>query len=204
MGEDDYEDGQDMMEIDFSNLNRGRRGRNNRFEKKPSDPEKWKKSLVFGGAVLCVAILIIVIIFLAIDKSQKGPASPVQARIKALEEKVVTFQAQEDALQQSIARLEGSFSSLNRDLHKLTQEVAHLKKRTAGLSGQAEKTGLLRTKATATTRRRSHVVRKGESLYKIAKKYGISLRELYRLNHLSSKSLIHPGQKLLLAPTGKK
>ena len=51
-------------------------------------------------------------------------------------------------------------------------------------------------------KRRYHEVRPGESLYWIAQQYGISLDELCRLNYITPKQLIHPGQKLLVAPGG--
>jgi LysM repeat protein len=43
------------------------------------------------------------------------------------------------------------------------------------------------------------VVRSGDSPYGIAQKYGISVAELRRLNNLSTKQLIYPGQKLLIS-----
>ena len=42
----------------------------------------------------------------------------------------------------------------------------------------------------------SHVVLKGETLYKIAKKYNISVKELLELNNLTETSTIFAGQKL--------
>lgn len=213
MAEDTYKEGQDMMEMDFSDLNRGRSARNNRPEKKTSDPEKGKKILVFGGAIVCVVVLIIVLILLAGNKSTKESASPVQAQVKALEEKVAhlgeieqniaSVQGQQEALQKSIASLEGSLKSLGRDLRNVTREVEQMKKGAAGMSKQAKKTEPVREQATSQTRRRYHVVQKGESLYRIAARYGTSVHELYRLNSLTSKSVIHPGQKLLIGPVGK-
>jgi membrane-bound lytic murein transglycosylase D len=41
-----------------------------------------------------------------------------------------------------------------------------------------------------------HVVRKGETLFRIARTYGISLGELLDLNKLSEDAPIHPGQRL--------
>jgi LysM repeat protein len=213
MAEDTYQKGQDMMEMDFSDLNRGRSARNGRSEKKTFDPEKGKKFLVFGGAMLCVVILIIVLILLAVDRSTKEPASPIQAQVKALEEKVARFegieqniasvQGQQEALQKSIARLEDSQKSLGRDLRNVTQEIEQLKKGTAGMTTQAKKAEPVRKQVASQTRGRYHVVQKGESLYKIAVKYGMSVRDLFRLNNLTSKSVIHPGQKLVITPAGK-
>ncbi|HKL83699.1 MAG TPA: LysM peptidoglycan-binding domain-containing protein, partial [Desulfobacter sp.] len=41
-----------------------------------------------------------------------------------------------------------------------------------------------------------HVVKAGESLYAIAGKYNISLSELRKVNKLSRRDIIHPGDKL--------
>ena len=46
--------------------------------------------------------------------------------------------------------------------------------------------------------KRIHVVRKGENLSFIAQKYGISLSKLIRLNGLSKKRVIHPGDRLVV------
>jgi LysM repeat protein len=43
----------------------------------------------------------------------------------------------------------------------------------------------------------------GESLYRIAQKYGITVDELLRLNSLKKNQAIYPGQKLLVAPAEK-
>ena len=45
-----------------------------------------------------------------------------------------------------------------------------------------------------------HVVRKGETLYSIAFRYGKAPEDLARWNRLGDGSLIHPGQVLRLAP----
>ncbi len=45
---------------------------------------------------------------------------------------------------------------------------------------------------------RIHVVRPGESLGGIARKYGMSLSALLKLNHFSKKKVIHPGDRLVI------
>ena len=45
----------------------------------------------------------------------------------------------------------------------------------------------------------SHIVRRGDSLYKIARHYGVRLSDLFRWNHLRPGDVIHPGQEILVA-----
>ena len=46
-------------------------------------------------------------------------------------------------------------------------------------------------------------VKKGETATSIAKKYGLSVEELRRINNLSPKAVLSPGQKLIVSPGGK-
>ncbi|MCP4548777.1 MAG: LysM peptidoglycan-binding domain-containing protein [bacterium] len=47
--------------------------------------------------------------------------------------------------------------------------------------------------------RRVHVVKKGDSLYSIGKKYGANLQTIFSWNsHLNKKSVIHPGDKIVV------
>ena len=43
---------------------------------------------------------------------------------------------------------------------------------------------------------RPHTIKVGESMYDIAQKYGIRLKSLYKMNHLSPDYQIKPGTKL--------
>jgi len=51
------------------------------------------------------------------------------------------------------------------------------------------------------SKERYYVVRSGDTLYGIAKQQGISVDELCRLNTITKTDPIHPGQKLLVAPS---
>ena len=48
----------------------------------------------------------------------------------------------------------------------------------------------------ARPRSQVHKVRKGESLYVIAKKYGVTVDKLCRLNNISKRTTLRPGQIL--------
>ena len=44
-----------------------------------------------------------------------------------------------------------------------------------------------------------HVVQPGEILTRIAEKYGMTLDDLCRLNKITPKAVIHPGQRLIVS-----
>lgn len=208
-----YEDGQDMMELGLSGRSHGRKGGNPGPAKKPSDPGTGKKAfMVMGAALLIVIVIIALALFVGTGSSGKSVAT-TQARVKALEEKMMHFSAieaniataqqQEEALQRSVSRLQNSVTELKESLDHVNREVALLMQRMGTTPRTARSSTSTRRERISKARPRYHVVRKGESLYRIAKKYGVSVRELYRLNHLSPKSTIHPGQRLMVTTGGK-
>ena len=50
--------------------------------------------------------------------------------------------------------------------------------------------------------RKIHVVQPGDSLWKIATRYGISVEELVHLNQMTVTDPLFPGQKLVITPGG--
>lgn len=50
--------------------------------------------------------------------------------------------------------------------------------------------------------RRTHRVRSGESLWSISRRYGMTVPQLARMNNLSAKSTLQPGQRLQVAGSG--
>jgi LysM repeat protein len=214
MAEDNYEDGQDMMEIDFSGLNQGRKGGDHRSIRNHSHPRTSKKALLFAGAALLITLVIIAIVLFAGNGSSGKSIAAIQARLKALEEKVTRFSAietnvttvqqQEEALRQSVSGLQSSVKELKGTLDNVSREMTLLNKKMGTTPGRTKGTMSKKKEPMTKAHPSYHVVRKGESLYRIAKKYGISVNELYRLNNLSAKSTLHPGQKLMVTPNGTK
>ena len=49
------------------------------------------------------------------------------------------------------------------------------------------------------TKPKSHITKRGESLYTISQKYGISLNDLYKINKMSAKTRLDVGQKIKLS-----
>jgi membrane-bound lytic murein transglycosylase D len=50
--------------------------------------------------------------------------------------------------------------------------------------------------------RRTHRVRSGESLWSISRRYGMTVPQLARMNNLTAKAVLQPGQRLQVAGSG--
>jgi membrane-bound lytic murein transglycosylase D len=60
----------------------------------------------------------------------------------------------------------------------------------------------LRAGLGADMERRVHRVKSGESLWSISRRYGMSVSQLTRMNHISTKTVLQPGQRLQVAGSG--
>ena len=60
----------------------------------------------------------------------------------------------------------------------------------------------LRAGLGADLERRIHRVKSGESLWSISRRHGMTVSQLARLNNLTSKSVLHPGQRLVVSGGG--
>lgn len=76
------------------------------------------------------------------------------------------------------------------------QQVNQLSGTSIGV-GQTLKIPLLR-EGTSQADSKTHIIRSGEPLYLIAKRYGISIKALLEANHLCYASAIFPGQRLII------
>jgi lipid-binding SYLF domain-containing protein len=65
----------------------------------------------------------------------------------------------------------------------------------------AQATTVMQKEPISHTKERYYIVRSGDTLYGIAKQQGISVDELCRFNTITKTDPIHPGQKLLIAPS---
>lgn len=120
-------------------------------------------------------------------------------RLEGMYERIVQLEKQEENLKKSIAKLDRSGQSLAKRLENVSQEVKTLRKTPVPVAVKTEPPRADEKKRAPEAKRRYHVVSSGDSPYGIAQKYGISVAELLRLNNLSTKQLIYPGQKLFIS-----
>ncbi len=161
--------------------------------------------------ILAIVFLVLIVAggilyFLGRQPPSSG-VEPLQAKVIALEQRII-------GLEKQIAELQGKMRSPAPDLallqriDALSQKVEALEKQKPSAPEPKAKPSALEPKAkpstppkmAASVEKRYHTVQKGETLYGISKKYGISVEELRKLNNLPKDPSLRTGQKLLVSP----
>jgi LysM repeat protein len=145
--------------------------------------------------VLLVLIFAAGIIYFFTGQSTQGDAT-LQSKIASLEEKIA-------GLEKQIVDLQGKSVAGAPD-PSLPDRMDALSRKVAALEKRSEPTTELKTKPSPSEllpkgQKRYHTVQKGETLSKISKKYGITMKELRKLNDLSDSQPVRTGQKLLIS-----
>jgi len=130
------------------------------------------RTLGFWGVRVLLLAVVSPFLFGCGNGESKEELSSLKTRLDQVEERLTQLEGTE----RKMAHLESQVKKLERSISKLNKPVAP------------------RTK-----KGRYHEVRQGDSLFKIAQKHGITVEELCRLNKITSKAVIRPGQKLLVA-----
>jgi len=188
----------------------------------PEMEDNWRRSnserrpmskglFMFTGAM---GVLLVVILFMLIfggEKSGKADEriSALQARVDQMEKslagmadletRLAQVEKQAGLAQQSMAGVERQFSVEEGTIEELAPKGQALKKKESAPAAQAGSQKKEPVKAAAQTAEKTHVVKAGETLYQIGKRYGLSVDALRRLNGLKPGQAIHPGQKLVVS-----
>ena len=102
-----------------------------------------------------------------------------------------------EQLENKIAQLETQSAETKEYLTTLGSYIKALEERTDTLTQQIEK-ALLPKQAVSQEKKQYHKVVRGDTLYSISRKYGLSVEEIFRLNNLKQNQSIQPGQKLIV------
>jgi len=172
----DFDSGIDELRKDVAEDLRG--NQRNRSVKHPGPtlglrPERGSLLLAVIGIL---AVILAIVLFLG--RGNRIPEEDLRAmaaKISDLEKKLVKV----EAVEEKMAALETRVRNLQRSVAKGSGPVASRRQEA-----------------------RYHRVRQGETLSGIAKKYGITVQDLCRLNKITPKSIIRPGQELLVSSGG--
>ena len=191
----------------------------NMFRKKSNLP------FIIGAA----ALIVLVIIFVVILSGRNGSADrehlqSLEARIEKLENKLETmdtrdqiseqFARQERELNAMGKRLNGFESTVSTQIDQIIKELgAFHQKLDRAPAANAQALPSAEKKTTAAALKKSAVaapkkaaaaefyqVQAGDTLYRISRRFGLTVEQLQRYNNIAPDAAIHPGQKLRLTP----
>jgi LysM repeat protein len=168
------------------------------------------KILLFGGAGFLVLIVLVVLLFIGGREGPSEDLSLIQARLTrmearikaamAMENRIQQFEEKEKEVRQSLLKTDLSIRTIKGDLNQLIEAFEAFQKRTPPVPKKVEAPKPVKESSIAEPEQGYHLVSRGETLYRISKKYGISVDDLRRLNNMDPNATIHPGQKLLVVP----
>jgi len=166
------------------------------------------KILLFGGAGLFVLIILVVLLFLGGRGAPSEDLSLIQARLTQMEARIKAaiamgnrlqqFEEKEKEVRQALLKTDLSIRTIKGDLNQLIEAFERLQKKTTPIPKKVEAPKPVKEASIVQTEQGYHLVSRGDTLYRISRKYGISVDDLRRLNNMDSNALIHPGQKLLV------
>ena len=135
---------------------------------------------------LCTKILLLIVLFLSCTGCQKRDyaeeLNAIVARLGMIEQRITQL----EKIEQRISAYEFQFKALQESfarLHSLIAETPESPQTNGGHVATQGKVGYYR-------------VHRGDSLYGIAKEYGLTVEEICRLNNLKKSHVIYPGQRL--------
>ena len=164
-----------------------------------SPTEKSKMPYVLAGAGILI-VMILVYLFLQPAKRAPGPDTVLLSKIEVLERRVAQLEGRFRAPSQSDEKLETLSKSLSERIDQVENQLVRLKAELESPKKKAETAPAPKKEPHQTKPASYHVVTKGETLYRIALRYNMTVEEVRRLNNLKPDQPILPGQRLLVKP----
>jgi anti-sigma B factor antagonist len=162
--------------------------------------EKSRMPYVLAGAGVVIAA-ILVYLFLKPATRAPGPESDLSSRLEVLERRVAQIEGRGKALSQLDDRVEDLSKSMSERMNQMGNELARVKAEVELAKKKAEPPPAPKKEEQDQPKQASyHAVSKGETLYRIALQYGMTVEQLRRLNNLKPDQAILPGQRLLVKP----
>lgn len=158
-----------------------------------------KPYLLLGAGLVVLVAFVVLFIPLSRTTGSSSQMKSLDGRLKNVEERLFALEGVEKRLanlEQRSAAIDGS-----------EKKVAQLEQRVAELSKLMEKPATsppakaqkASTSPQPVPEARYHKVRAGETVYSIARRYGLTVDELMRLNKLTPEAILHPGDKLVVS-----
>ncbi len=183
--------------------------------KKRSDEPRFfhsrGKTLYIGGTIVLVIVIVVAFLSSGGGDLSKADFNALMTRVDRIEVRLANMggieekmtaalQAQKTTPSEGSTEASGTDGTMAQQLDLLARKVELLQQQ---MGSAAEKTQVKRTDAAQhlqPKKARYHLVASGETLYRIAVKYGLTVDKLRDLNKMTPPPQpIYPGQKLLVS-----
>ena len=168
----------------------------------PSSKDNKVPFILLGAGFLALLVVAVFLINRGPTKTTAVDLGPIHSKLDLLETRLVRLEAHDKDASQVRLNIAGLKNSLSKRLDQLSEEMEGMKIELKKAKEKNVASIPSKRSGSQTTVARYHKVRYGESLYRISRRYGISISELCRLNNLDPKKPIYPGQKLKLGLSG--
>jgi LysM repeat protein len=123
-------------------------------------------------------------------------AGAIEVRTVSIENKQTEFHGQLTQLDGKLTAL--SNSPVLKEVETLAPRVTLLEKQLSSIHVR-QKVSPVRSKLVQAQKKQYYEIQEGDNLFRISKKYGMSVEELARMNNLYEEELIMVGQKLVVS-----
>jgi LysM repeat protein len=186
---------EDMLEVPESDEDlKTRRGRNG----------SKSLHLPFIAASAGVFILTVIFIVVWVNSNRKNTdveLNTLKLKINMVEGRLSHLEKEITELQASVTKGEEPQDLFTQRLNALSLQINRLENQVKSASESVRGSGSVQPSAVTQDKGRYHEVKPGETLYRIARTYGLSVDELCRLNNISPNDVgdIQPGRRLLVS-----
>ena len=165
------------------------------------------------GFIAWVIILIVLFMVTFLSSGKKDPSKAdfntvmnrldrIEARLHDLEgmqeRMTAEVRAQKNTVGKDLTATTDADKTTAQKIDLLTKKVELLQQKTDSAVKEPRADRNVAAQRVEANRPKYHVVARGETLYRIAMKYGLTVDALRNLNRMSPDQSIHPGQKLMV------
>ncbi len=159
----------------------------------PGEGIGWRP-IAIAAAVLAVLLALGLILFSGGNGDSITELNSLNQRLDRVETRLRNL----ERVLERVTETAGAAEELNESVSRLESEQRSILDHIDGLARKVEELGRERTRAPAEPEPATgtHTVKRGETLFSISRRYGMSVDELCRLNGIGRGAVIRPGQEL--------
>ncbi len=176
------------------------------WDKKKSSPIPL---VLLGLGFFAMIFLFIVFLSKTTDIASKTEIGNIEKRLALLEErlgkidgideKLILLETQGKKFELFVDRFDRFETSISLKMDIINNELYTSKKKGSNKAAESKKPEQAKI-SKKITHPIYHEVKAKETLYQISRHYGLTVDDLRKLNRLTPEAVIHPGQKLIVAP----